>query len=69
MYVKLQEYLLFIFWQLKLIEDVWFSFYKFITLILSARSAVKISFFKTTTPPKVETVENQFFQDHHTLPK
>ena len=23
--------------------------------------------FKTTTPPKVETVKNQLFQDHHIL--
>ena len=26
---------------------------------------VKNVFFKTTTPPKVETVKNQLFQDHH----
>ena len=50
MNVKLQEYLLFIFWQVKLIEDEWFSSFKFIKLIHSAGLAVKISSFKTTTP-------------------
>ena len=34
MYVKLQEYLLFIFWQVKLIEDEWFSSLKLIKSIL-----------------------------------
>ena len=29
---------------------------------------LKTSYFKTTTPTKVETVKNFFFQDHHTLP-
>ena len=28
---------------------------------------LKISYFKTTHPPKIETVKNQFFQDHHTI--
>ena len=50
MYVKLQEYSLFILWQVKLIEDEWFSFLKFIKLIHCAGSAVTISSFKTTTP-------------------
>ena len=50
MYVKLQEYSLLIFWQVKLIEDEWFSFLKFIKLIHSAGLAIKIGSFKTTTP-------------------
>ena len=30
---------------------------------------LKISCFKTTTPTKVDTIKNKFFQDHHILQK
>ena len=30
---------------------------------------LKMSSFKVTKPPKGETVTNEFFQDHYTLPK
>ena len=65
-YVKLQEYCLFIFWQGKFIEDEWFTFLKFVKLIHSAGLASWLS--KKNTLPKVVTVKNQFFQDHHAIP-
>ena len=67
-YVKLQGYCLFNFQQVKLIEDEWFSFLKFIKFIHSAWLATWLSK-KTPHPPTVETVKNEFFQANHTLLK
>ena len=60
---KVTRILLFILWQVKLIEDGWFSFLKFIKLIHSAGLASWFSKKKEKPhPPKVDTVKISSFK-------